>query len=291
MTAGGVVPATRAEILAYAHQMAVGLRRVIDRAVTTRTITPESVYAYAALHLRTDNGIPIAPANHHRTWMELVCNPAIEKLLIIAPPESAKTTWLISGFAGLHLGVYPERSIILASTSGQVAEKRSLSLRVTVEQAIWQATFPGVRRAIGLPWKVHEWSLAPNGIPHAGRLHPSVAAYGTGGAVIGSRADVIIADDLLDFRNTGTAHQRAFVESWFHSILLSRRKSQTGRIIVIGTSYHHDDLYERIKRDGSWVVCHMPLLSNTQQVIATLTYPDLFVGTRLGAPIAPQIEV
>lgn len=270
---------------AHIARLRVAMRRLIQSCASRQAITPECVYAYAALHLTTDSGIPIAPAAHHVLWVKLLCDPAITKLLLIAPPESAKTTWVISAFVGCYIGIWPERSVIIGSTSGPVAEKRSLSLRVSVESRAWQATFPRVSRAIGLPWKTNEWSLARDGMPHAGRLHPTVGAYGTGGSVVGSRADLVIADDLLDYANTGTQFQRQFVERWFHSVLLSRRKSQTGKVVVVGTAYHHDDLYEHLKADGSWVVCHIPLLSDTPEVYATVSYPDDYTGQRLGESI------
>lgn len=158
-----------------------------------------------------------------------------------------------------------------------------------VETDAWSNIFAPARpvRALdGLKWSATEWSLAPDGIPTPGRLHPTIAAYGTGGSVIGSRADLVIADDLLDFDNTRTQHQRETVETWFYNSLLSRRKSKTGRVIVIGTAWHHDDLYQKLRRSGSWVVCHTPLLSDEDDVYATLTYPDDYTGKRLGDPIA-----
>lgn len=264
------------------------MQTAIQKAKSQERLTPEIVAAYAALHLTTDDGAPIAPAEHHRLWLKLLCDERIKKLLIIAPPESAKTTWALSAFVGCHIGFYPERSVIIGSVSGEVAEKRSLSLRAIIETPTWQTTFPGVlpvRAVKGLKWDPAEWSVAPQGIPHSGRLHPTVAAYGTGGSVIGSRANMVLADDLLDFDNSRTSHQRELVETWFHNSLLSRRKSRVGRAILIGTAWHHDDLYSKARREGGWVVCHIPLLSESENVYAMLTYPDDWPYERFGEPV------
>lgn len=261
---------------------------MIQTGLKQKNLSPAVVAAYAALHLSTDEGIPITPAPHHWLWLELMCDETIKKLLIIAPPESAKTTWALSAYVGTYIGFYPERSVIIGSTSGKVAEKRSLSLRQMTEDSTWLATFPEVRPVKsnrGLKWSTDEWSLAPGGNPRPGRLHPTVAAYGTGGSVIGSRADLVIADDLLDFDNSRTAHQRQFVESWLHNSLLSRRKSRTGRTIMIGTAWHHDDIYSKARRENGWVVCHIPLLSDDSQVFANLTYPDGWEFKKFGDPI------
>lgn len=245
--------------------------------------------AYAALNLTDDDGLPITPAAHHWLWLKLLCDERIKKLLIIAPPESAKTTWTILAYLGCRIGFYPEQSIIIGSVTGPVAEKRSVSLRTAIESAEWQATFPEIEPCLstssGLRWTTTEWSVAPNGNPHPGRMHPTLAAYGTGGSVIGSRADLIVADDLLNFENSRTAHQRDLVEEWLHNSLLSRRKSRTGRMVMIGTAWHHEDIYSKARREGGWVVCHIPLLSDGNDVAATVSYPDGWKYEMLGEPV------
>ena len=264
------------------------LRATIQRDKEKGNLSPVTVAAYAALNLTDDDGIPITPAPHHWLWLRLLCDERIKQLLIIAPPESAKTTWTISAYLGCRIGFYPEQSIIIGSVSGPVAEKRSLNLRSAIESAEWQQTFEGtlpVKSRRGLLWGSTEWSVAPNGEPRPGRLHPTVSAYGTGGSVIGSRADLVVADDLLDFDNSRTAHQRELVETWMHTSLLSRRKSGTGRVVVIGTAWHHADVYSKARRDGGWVVCHIPLLSESNQVFANISYPDNWPYETMGEPV------
>jgi hypothetical protein len=198
----------------------------------------------------------------------------------------------LSAFTGCYVGFYPERSVILGSTSGPVAEKRAMSLRTQVESTTWQACFPGVlpvRASEGLKWLTSEWSLAPGGVPRAGRLHPTVSAYGTGGSVIGARADLVIPDDLLDFDNSRTAHQRQLVQRWMHNSLLSRRKSETGRVIMVGTAWHHEDIYTIARKEGGWVVCHTPLLAEGDKFYATVTYPDSWQHEMIGDVVAKAV--
>lgn len=244
--------------------------------------------AYAELLLRDDAGRPITPAAHHALWLRLLCDERIKRLLIIAPPESAKTTWLISAFAGCYVGLWPERNIIIGSVSDEVAEKRALSLRAMVESPAWQAAFPGilpVKASVGLKWTTAEWSVAPAGQPRPGRIHPTVFAVGRGGSVIGSRSDLLIGDDLLDFDSTRTQHQRSQGEQWIHNSFLSRVKARVGRAMIIGNAWHADDYYAKARRQGGWVVCHMSLLGDGPDVYATLTYPDNWTHEVLGEPI------
>lgn len=242
---------------------------------------------FAFLHMTDDFGRPIEPADHHWLWLRLMADETIKKLLIIAPPESAKTTWLLAYYA-TSIAFWPEWPHIIAAVTGPVAKKRATAIRNIMGSDTFRDTFPDVQRAIGMKWNEDEWSVAPYGIPRPGRIHPTLAAMGVGGSIIGSRARIAGGDDLHDEENSRTAHQRELVHNWLHRSFLSRRMSRVGRSIVISTAWHHDDTYARMRRDGSWVVCHVPLLSNDTAVYANIYYPEGFTGNRLGEPIGEE---
>lgn len=236
-------------------------------------LTPEVVYAYAYLLLRDDDDLPITPARHHRLWMELVCDETIKKLLIIAPPGSAKTTWLVSAYLGAYIGFYPERSVIIGCVDDSTAEKRSLSLRSMTEDNDWRNIFPDVMPDNKMKWEQREWSIAPEGRHKKGRIHPTVRSYGVDSSISGSRADFMLGDDLLDVGNTRVKTRRKKFAEWFESSFLPRRKGKESRTVIIGTSWNADDYYAKIRRspDG-WVVCHVPLLSDEDKFYAGVTY-------------------
>lgn len=276
------------------------LAAVVWDAARRKVVTPEAVAAFAMLVLEDDEGRPITAAAHHALWLRLLCDWRLPKLLIEAPPESAKTTWTILAYLGCRLGVFPEQNVILASKDGPTAEARSLALRLMVRSERWQWLFPDVLPAAGLKWESMRWSLAPNGRPRPGRLHPSIAAYGTGASITGSRADEEVADDILDYVNTRSETERKFINEWVHNSLLSRRKARVGRIVMIGTCWHPDDAYSRAERGGDWVVCKTPLLQEDGDgnplpegsgAFAELIYPDdVPAEWRIGEPVG-QAEV
>ena len=265
------------------------LRKSIQEVARAKRITPEAVEAYAELHLQRDDGEPIRAAAHHRLWLRLLCNEEIRKLLIIAPPESAKTTWAILCYVGCLIGIFPERNVIIGSATAELAIKRSLSLRAMVTKSEWRETFPGVVPIYaadgGLKWSTQEWSLAPGGKPFPGRLHPTVSAYGTGGTIEGARADLVLGDDLLNFEMARSPTEREKTEGWAHASFLSRRKSRVGRAVIIGTSWHPEDYIARTRAAGDWVVCHISLLGEGERFYATLTYPDRWEGERIGEAV------
>jgi hypothetical protein len=169
-----------------------------------------------------------------------------------------------------------------------------MALRGMVETEAWQLTFPDVRpvkASDGLRWGTDAWSLAPYGIPFPGRLHPTIAAAGTGGTIEGGRGDEVVGDDLLSRSVSQSPTERKKVEDWAHASLLSRRKAVVGRAVVIGTSHHPDDYLSHIRAAGDWVVCHMNLLGDGPDVYATITYPDDVDWNRLGEPVSgAQLE-
>jgi hypothetical protein len=273
----------------------VRLREIVQVAVRARKITPQAVAAFAALHIQSDNGEPIRPAAHHRLWLDLLCDYSIRKLLIIAPPESAKTTWVILAYLGCRIGIFPQQNVIIGSATADIATARSMSLRAMIDTDAWRETFPGVlpvrAHEGGLKWGTNQWSVAPYGIPFPGRLHPSIAAAGTGGTIEGGRADEIVGDDLLSRSVSQSPTERKKVEDWAHASFLSRRKAEVGRAVLIGTSQHPDDYLAHARAAGDWVVCHMNLLNDGPDVYASLIYPDDVDHRRLGEPVAgAQLE-
>jgi len=250
-----------------------------------RPLTPELVALFGWLHFTDEEGRPLWPAAHHWLWLSLLCNRDIKKVFIVAPPESAKTTWILA-YLGASIAFHPEWPRNMVAATGPTAEKRSLALRTLIESPTFRQTFPEIQRAAGLSYETSSWSVAPDGQPHPGRIHPTLAAYGARGNITGSRAMEAVGDDILDEENTRTAYMREAIEIWAHRSFFSRVKARRGRIIMIGTAWHHDDLYSHLYDNAGWTVCHLPLLSETNEVWATIRYADGYNGPKLGEPVA-----
>lgn len=74
---------------------------------------------------------------------------------------------------------------------------------------------------------------------------PTVFGYGMQGNLVSSHFDVIILDDLVNWDNTFTAEQIEKVKSFYKSCL--DLLEPHGKLIVIGTPYHYNDLYAWIE--------------------------------------------
>jgi predicted phage terminase large subunit-like protein len=69
-----------------------------------------------------------------------------------------------------------------------------------------------------------------------------------GGPVASRHYDVIIADDLVDEENSRTEVQRDKVKTWWYKTLVPCCEPD-GRVFVLGTRYHHLDLYGHLIRN------------------------------------------
>jgi predicted phage terminase large subunit-like protein len=88
-------------------------------------------------------------------------------------------------------------------------------------------------------------------------------AVGVGGTIRGFRADVIVIDDPIKDREAAESMTaRSNLWEYYHSDLLSRLKPD-GKIVLIGTPLHEDDLLCRLAREqaGSWHILRLPAIS------------------------------
>jgi predicted phage terminase large subunit-like protein len=72
-------------------------------------------------------------------------------------------------------------------------------------------------------------------------------AVGVGGAVLSKRFDIILMDDILDEENTQSVDQREAVQLWFKKTL-KPTLAPDGVVIVIGTRWGEEDLYEQFMK-------------------------------------------
>ncbi len=88
------------------------------------------------------------------------------------------------------------------------------------------------------------WSLSRIDIDKRTRMDKSssIAAFGAGArTAIGYRTDWTICDDIITDQNSSTPDQRQKVREWFN--LGPETMSPHGRLTVIGTLFHPEDLY------------------------------------------------
>lgn len=136
----------------------------------------------------------------------------------------------------------PEVRILLLSKTLDLASRFITTLRREVEAN------PRLRRLYGdlKPEKPRAWNRYALFLERERNIRePTVAAMSVLGSCAGLRADLIVADDIIDSELCWFRSQRDRVERWFFSELTPVLEAD-GRLLVVGTRKHHDDLYAHL---------------------------------------------
>lgn len=135
-------------------------------------------------------------------------------------------------------------------------------------------------------WSPGLGQLSVEGRKRALSHGPTIMSRGAGQQVYGFRADLIIADDVVDTVNSKSDDARRELSRWFHLICLSRLRP-TGEAVVVGTRFHVDDLYGELSRKGVdkgkiiWEHINFPALSDPDTHEATMDFER-------GIPLWPE---
>ncbi len=73
----------------------------------------------------------------------------------------------------------------------------------------------------------------------------TISTVGTGGTILARRADIIICDDILNPDIVKTDEKRREFKKWFAEVLLPVLEPKTGRLIMVGTIWHVEDLLNK----------------------------------------------
>jgi predicted phage terminase large subunit-like protein len=193
------------------------------------------------------------PAPHHLLLIDRLQKVAcgeIDRLAVFMPPGSAKSTYGSILFPPWFMAAMPGASIIAASHTTELAEKWGRRVRnLIVEHAPTLAiALAGDSKAAG------RWALTTGG---------EYFAAGVGVGIAGFRADLAVIDDPIRSREDADSEVvRGRVWEWYKSDL-STRMRPNGRVVLIQTRWHEDDLAGRVldemARGGDrWEVVSLP---------------------------------
>ena len=208
------------------------------------------------------------PASHHRLLierLESVSRGDIDRLMVLMPPGSAKSTYVSVLFPSWFFAQHPGSAIIGASHTAELAEDFSGRVQGFIADHAGTLGY-GLRTESRSLWET------TNGCRYR--------AAGVGGAVTGFRADLAIIDDPVRSRKDADSETyRATAWNWFRSDLSTRLKP-AGRIVLVMTRWHEDDLGGRLllHAPGRWHVLKLPALA---------TAADDPLGREINEPLWP----
>lgn len=196
----------------------------------------------------------LTPARHHRGWCAELTSAS--RLVLTAPIEHGKSSIAAIGLPLWTLGNNPDaRVAIVSETHTQAARPLAAIREHILRNPRLHEVFPNLRPARGAR---ESWSESEIVVDRPGAVKdPSIIALGVNGPLLGARLDLAILDDIVSFENSFTAAQREKVIAWFRSTLVGRVVA-TGRIVVVGTPWHGEDLLGVLQRSGEYRVVRDP---------------------------------
>ncbi len=213
-----------------------------------------------------------APALHHRYLLDAlgdVTRGSVDRLMVLMPPGSAKSTYASVLFPAWWFAQHPGSSVIAVSHTHGLAETFSRRVR---ELMLARQGQLGISLNRSERSAAH-WRLASGG---------EYIAAGIRGAITGRRADLIIIDDPIKslVEAEGQLH-REQIWQWYRSDLTTRLKPN-GRIILIMTRWHEDDLGGTLLANhaADWRVIRLPALAESDDPL----------GRAIGEPLWPEWE-
>ncbi|CAN5488501.1 hypothetical protein BH11PLA2_BH11PLA2_52190 [soil metagenome] len=181
------------------------------------------------------------------------------RALVELPRDHGKTTQVCLRVLW-ELGRNPKLRIKIVCASEAIARDRSRYLRQLIEQnPRVRSVFPHLMQ--GDSWLATAFSVArPPGI-----LGPSVAAFGIGAASTGTRADLLICDDIVDVKSIYSKAQRDRVADDFFNNLLNLLEPD-GRFWSLSTPWHADDLNSRLKKNTAYSLFRQAITTNLDPI-------------------------
>jgi predicted phage terminase large subunit-like protein len=199
-----------------------------------------------------------------------VSSGELKRVIVTMPPRHGKSERVSKKFPAWHVGRNPNDEIILASYSLDLSRGFS---------RIARDTLTAHSKTFGVNVDKQNQSAESWGIEgHRG----GVTAAGVGGTITGKGARIAIIDDpVKNAEEANSEVMREKVWDWYQSTLYTRL-TPDGRIIVVMTRWHEDDLVGRLLKkqkdeiaDGThvgetWTVINFPALAEDDDYLGRI---------------------
>ena len=188
-------------------------------------------------------------------------------LIVSLPPRHMKSTIISECLPAWWLSTHPQGEVIIASYNQAQARKMVRAVRLAFDREAHRRMMPPCS------WDVDSADV----LQLSGKLNgrPSLIAAGVGSGITGSGADLLIIDDpVKDMADAESATMRDKVAEWYASTAFTRL-SPGGKVLMVATRWHHDDLIGRTLADSpeGWQSLTLPAISEDGRALWPERYP------------------
>ena len=181
----------------------------------------------------------------------------IDRLMIFMPPRTGKSQIASIFLPAWYMGLYPNRKVMQASYSSELATDFGREVRNQVADEDYQDVFPGVElrpdsKAAG------RWHLTGGGV---------YVATGVTGGIAGKGFNLGIVDDPLSEQDAYSDSAKKWTHQWWGPGFYTRRQPEANAILVMSTRWAKNDLpgfllatARENKKADQWTVLEIPAL-------------------------------
>jgi predicted phage terminase large subunit-like protein len=211
------------------------------------------------------------PAAHHLLLLQSlqgIADRRIDRLMVLMPPGSAKSTYCSVLFPAWWLAQRPCGAVIATAHTGELARHFGRQVRALITEQ---------SQRLGYGMARHDASATR----FRTNLGGSYFATGVRGPVTGRRADLLLIDDpIRSMADADSAGARDHLWEWYRADLVTRLRPG-GAVVLVMTRWHRDDLAGRLLAAGDrWEVLRLPALAEADDPL----------GRTIGTPLWPEWE-
>jgi hypothetical protein len=226
-------------------------------------------------------------AVHHALMMQKI-QICIEtkrgRQIILAPPGSAKSTYVSVVGSSWAMGRRNNTQVILGSYATGIAAKQSRKVRAIVRDPRWSAIWHGRPTLADDQRAIDDWSLT-NG--------SSMMAAGMLAGITGNRCDLLLLDDPVANREQAdSATVREKIYSEYIDTAMTRAKPWMSVVLVM-TRWHEDDLVgmilpENYEGESGLIHCRDGQVWDVLCIPAEAERADDVLGRKVGDFLWPE---
>lgn len=199
---------------------------------------------------------------HHQDWIDvlehrepswlhdsMIYEPASPKrLLVNVPPEHAKSSVITVNYAVYRICMDPSIKIAIVSQTQKRAKEFLFAIKQRLTEPRWAKLQQVYGPAEGFQAASSMWTQDQIYLKRDSEAKdPTVQALGAQQQIYGTRADLIILDDIV---STTNAHQWEDQLEWIQKMVITRLGA--GTLIIVGTRVAANDLYKELRNEKHW---------------------------------------
>jgi hypothetical protein len=193
----------------------------------------------------------------------------LSRLLVNVPPNHAKSMTVTINYVTYRVALDPTINVMIISKTQEQAKKFLYGIKQRLTHPQYSDLQNAFGPADGYKATSDQWAankIYLGGSETSGEKDPTIEAVGMGGQIYGSRASLIVLDDVVTLSN---ATEWPKQQDWIRQEVASRLPPGGGQLLIVGTRVAPVDLYRELRntehytdRVVPWTYLAMPAVLN-----------------------------